>query len=126
MTTLTALFITFSAQYQLPPNLLSSLCWVESKHKIQAVHHDDGGEDSLGVCQVKLSTAKWLGFKGTANQLMNPEVNIKYSAKYLSKQIHRYKGNIKKAVTAYNRGHSTKTGDSAYYRKVKTKWRMYE
>lgn len=121
MNTLTALFITISVKYGLPPKILSSLCYVESKHKITAIHRDDGGADSLGVCQVKLATAKWLGFKGSAKDLMLPKNNIKYAAKYLKHNIDRY-GTLEKGVIAYNLGHAGKLTTTKYQRKVFKKW----
>jgi soluble lytic murein transglycosylase-like protein len=123
MTPLVTLFTAFSLQYGLPPGLLSSLCYVESKHKVSAMHHDDGGENSIGVCQIKLSTAKDLGFKGTEKDLMNPKRNIHYAAKYLSKQVKRYNGSIEKAVIAYNIGHAGTLTSTKYQVKVFTKWR---
>lgn len=119
---LTTLFISFSIQYGLPANLLSSLCYVESKHKISAIHRDDGGSSSLGVCQIKLSTAKGLGFKGSAKDLMRPDTNISYAAKYLSKQIHRY-NSVRLGVIAYNRGNAKHLTTSKYQRKVFKEWR---
>lgn len=104
MTTLALLFAAATTTYHLPPGLLSALCHVESTHRINAVHHDDGRSDSLGVCQIKLETAKWLGFKGTREQLMKPEVNIKYAAIYLNRQLVRYSGDTPKAVASYNTG----------------------
>ena len=98
--------------------MLESVCWVESKHKITAIHKNDGDSDSLGVCQIKLKTAKWLGFKGNSEELMDPENNIKYAGKYLAKQINRYKGNTKKAVIAYNRGNAKELTVSNYQVKV--------
>jgi soluble lytic murein transglycosylase-like protein len=113
MNTILIMFIAATTTYQLPPGLLSSLCFVESRHKVEAIHHDDGGSDSVGICQVKLKTAKWLGFKGTEKELMNPEVNIKYAAIYLGRQIKRYGGDTRKGVAAYNTG-SFKPGISKY------------
>lgn len=118
---ITALFITMSIKYQIPYGLLDSLCWVESNHEITAIHHDDGGEDSLGICQIKYSTAKEMGFKGTRKQLMEPNYNIKYSAKYLRYQIDRYRS-VKRAVIAYNRGNAKNLTTSKYQRKVYKKW----
>jgi soluble lytic murein transglycosylase-like protein len=123
MSTLTALFLLYTNQYNLPPHLLSSLCYVESRHNVSAVHHDDGGADSLGVCQIKYETAKDMGFKGTPRQLMKPTVNIKYAAKYLTHQINRYNGRIDKAVIAYNRGHAGGLTTSKYQVKVFKQWR---
>lgn len=122
MTTLAALFITMSTQYGLPAGLLSSLCYVESKHDITAVHHDDGNASSLGVCQIKLATAKQMGFKGTEEELMLPENNIRYAAKFLSHQIKRY-DSVKRGVIAYNRGNARGLTSSKYQVKVFKQWR---
>lgn len=85
------------------PALLSSLCFVESNHKINAYVHQDGGSPSYGICQVKESTARALGFTGRAEALMDPSVNALYAAKYLKRQHRRYKS-WPKAVSAYNCG----------------------
>lgn len=119
---LSILFTTTSAQFNLPPNLLSSLCYVESNHNIKAVHKDDGTTNSVGVCQVKLKTAKWLGFKGTESQLMDPKTNIYYSAKYLSLQLRRYHNNTTKAVIAYNIGNAKGLTRTKYSDRVITHW----
>ena len=123
-TTLLPIFVSISIQFGLPPNLLSSLCYVESKHDIYAVHEDDGGSNSLGVCQVKLATAQWLGFKGTEEQLMKPHINIYYAGMYLSKQRNRYNGSIEKAVIAYNVGHAKNLTSTEYSRKVLRQWEI--
>lgn len=102
--TLATLFLAATAAYHLPPGLLSALCWTESRGKVNAVHHDDGTEDSLGVCQVKPKTARYMGFTGTEKELMIPRINIKYSARYLKYQLIRYHGNVVKAIAAYNAG----------------------
>lgn len=121
MELISTLFITMSLKYGLPPNLLSSLCWVESNHKVTAINYADGDADSLGVCQIKLRTAREMGFQGTAKQLMNPKMNIKYAAKYLAWQYKRY-GSISRAVVAYNRGNARGLTTSSYQRKVFSKW----
>jgi len=120
---LTLLFTTTSKQFELPENLLSALCFVESSHRVSAIHKDDGDGNSVGVCQVKLSTAKWLGFKGTEKQLMNPKTNIYYAAKYLASQRKRYKS-ITKAIIAYNRGNAKGLTSTKYSDKVIKYWRI--
>jgi soluble lytic murein transglycosylase-like protein len=121
---LVLLFTTSTTLYKLPPNLLSSLCYVESKYNVLAIHKDDGTSNSVGVCQVKLKTAKWLGFEGTEKELMNPETNIWYAAKYLSYQLKRYHGNVKKAVIAYNIGNAKGLTSTKYSAKVLKQWRI--
>jgi soluble lytic murein transglycosylase-like protein len=123
---LSLLFIMMSQAYNLPPSLLSSLCYVESRHYISAIHKDDGTTDSLGVCQVKYETAKWLGFNGTSEQLMNPKINVKYAAKYLSYQMKRYNYNITKAVIAYNIGSAKQLTSTKYSDKVLKQWRTQQ
>ena len=92
------------------------------------------GNHSFGICQILYSTAKGLGFKDprcvinfdTATtseinrlggviekpirkiykncKLFGPYTNATQAAKYLKKQLKRYKGNVNKAVSAYNLG----------------------
>lgn len=125
MGALTAIFLAATNFYHLPPGLLASLCYVESKHDINSIHHDDGGSDSLGVCQVKLETAKWIGFKGTKKDLMVPVNNIGAAAGYLRIQLDRYHGDITKAVIAYNKGNARHLTSSKYQVKVFKEWRSH-
>lgn len=125
--TLIALFLSVSTTFSLPPGLLSALCFVESNHKVHAVNYDDGGSDSIGVCQIKLHTARLVGFKGTEKQLRRPEVNAYYAGAYLRYQLDRYDGDIRKAVAAYNAGthrenHRGQTLNRRYVSKVLSAW----
>lgn len=105
MTTLLLAFATVTQTFDLPPGLMSAVCWVESTHKINAIHKDDNGGDSLGVCQIKYETAKLMGFTGTAKQLReDPFINTYYAAKYIKKNLTRYKGDLRCTVAAYNAG----------------------
>ncbi len=122
MNTLAAIFIATSAQFNLPPGLLASVCFVETKHDINAVHYNDGQGNSIGICQIKYKTAKWLGFKGTEQDLMNPAINIYYAAAYLAHQHRRY-GNVQQAVIAYNYGHAGGLTTTEYQVKVYKQWR---
>lgn len=120
------LFMIVSAQFNLPAGLLNSLCFVESNHNITAVHHDDGRGDSLGICQIKIDSARQLGFKGTEKELMKPENNIYYAGAYLQHQRTRYNGSITKAVIAYNIGSAKNLTNSKYQTKVFKQWRGFE
>ena len=100
---LAILFTSATAVFGLPPGLLDAVCYVESKHQIHAFHKDDGHANSVGICQVKLATARMLGFKGTETELMEPGTNINFAAKYLAHQYDRY-GTAWESVCAYNTG----------------------
>jgi len=97
------------------PQLLSSVCYVESHHNINARVLHDGGSPSYGACQVKLATARALGYVGREGGLMEPSLNSYYAAKYLAQQKRRY-GTWTKAVSAFNCGHAC--GNKKYVRKV--------
>jgi soluble lytic murein transglycosylase-like protein len=120
---LTALFMSTTIQLNLPPNLLSSICYVETRHNINAIHYNDGGEDSLGICQIHYSTAVDMGFKGTPEQLMEPKNNILYAGKYLSHLLKRYNHTHNRAIIAYNMGHAGSLTMTNYSVKVYKVWR---
>ncbi len=137
MTTLAlfALFINTSQTYGLPYGLLSSVCYVESHHKTKVVNHHDGRlrngtrayDPSVGMCQIKLTTAKQFEPNITHTQLLNPKVNARIAAKYLQWQLDRYDNDIPAAVAAYNAGSCrfNKRGqikNREYVRKVFSAW----
>lgn len=128
MTTLTIalIFNTMSVQFDLPKGLLESLCYVESKHQAAAIHRDDGGTDSIGICQLKLQTAREYGYKGSPEGLLHPSINAYFAALYLKHQLLRY-DNIEQGIIAYNFGsakHFTSTKYSANVIKQWNKWRV--
>lgn len=98
------------------PELLSAVCYVESGHKVDAYVHNDGGSPSYGQCQIKMDTAKDMGFNGTKAQLMSPGTNALYAAKYLRYQHKRY-GLWSSAVISFNAGRVIK--NQRYLNKVK-------
>lgn len=121
------LFVNISQTLSLPPGLLSSICYVESRHDIKAYRQFDGGSESVGICQVKLSTAQYLGFTGTVKELSYPVVNIYYAGKYLKNRISIYKGDVIKGISAYNSGSCRinkegKIRNFQYVEKVLRRW----
>jgi|SRR5580658_10481167 soluble lytic murein transglycosylase-like protein len=122
MNTLLAIFTATTVQLNLPPGLLASLCFVETRHNVNAIHYADGKGNSLGVCQIKRSTAQYLGFDGTEQDLMDPETNIYYAGLYLRHHIRRYQS-INRAVIAYNLGHAGNLTYTNYQVKVFKVWR---
>lgn len=121
--TLPLIFTVATQFFNLPKDLLPAICYVESNHKVEQIHKNDGNSHSYGVCQVKLETARSLGFKGTPEELMKPNRNIYYAAKYLQHQLKRYNGNTEKAIIAYNRGSAGIFTNTKYSRRVYTAWR---
>lgn len=128
MTDLMLIFSLVTQTYNLPVGLLSSVCYVESKHDVSAIHLADGPSSSFGVCQLKLETARWLGYRGTERHLQQDAlVNAYYAGKYLRYQLGRYHGDILSAISAYNSGsyRLTKAGapiNRDYTRQVLKAW----
>jgi soluble lytic murein transglycosylase-like protein len=126
---LALIFSATTQTFSLPSGLLSAVCFVESSHRPAAINKNDRGSPSLGLCQVKFNTAKWLGFKGTPAQLQtDAKINAYYSAAYLKFQLKRYKYDVSKAVAAYNAGvfrpgkYASEALNSKYVSKVMKAW----
>jgi soluble lytic murein transglycosylase-like protein len=84
--------------------VMTAICSVESSGNHRAINIHDGGSPSYGKCQIKLSTARHMGFTGHITELwLNPEVNRFYAEKYFRYQLERY-GNVSVAIAAYNSG----------------------
>lgn len=110
---------------------MASLCFVESSYDVEATNVDDGGGDSIGVCQVKVSTARTLGFQGTAKQLKDPLTNSYYAGMYLHHQLRRYSGDVHKGIASYNSGTwrinaEGNTKNQVYVNKVMKAWKDYK
>lgn len=109
-------FQTATQIFELPPHFLEAICYTESKGVVDPPRVDDGGSHSLGICQVKLATAKSLGFRGSENDLVVPEVNIYQAGKIFAYHLSKC-ASPDDAVMAYNTGSCSKHNRS-YLRKV--------
>ena len=86
-------------------NLIRAIIDQESDWKVDAKRYEKSCKCySLGIMQVRYTTAQMMGFKGTEDELMQPEINIKYGVAYLKYQLRRYKNNKFDAIAAYNAG----------------------
>lgn len=116
MVTLMLTYATVTQIFHLPPGLLSAVCFVESRHRVEAISYFDGNSHSHGACQIKLATARSLGFRGNARELRLPENNVYYAGKLLRFHLRRCRS-IPKAIMAYNTG-SCRKGVMGYLGKV--------
>jgi soluble lytic murein transglycosylase-like protein len=67
-----------AAQAGIPGCVAHGLVHVESGYKIYRVGH--AGE--IGLTQIKLATARGLGFRGSRAQLFNPQTNLTVGFRY--------------------------------------------
>jgi soluble lytic murein transglycosylase-like protein len=128
MSSLAIALASASALFSLPPGLLSAVCYTESRHNISAYASNDGGTPSIGPCQIKYSTAIFLGYKGTYETFVTDyRVNTYYAAKYLHRNLVRYRHNVVCGVAAYNAGHcalvKSEPRNGRYVRNVLLAWK---
>jgi len=85
----------------LPPELADSVMAVESGYNPSAI----GGAGEIGLMQILPSTARMMGFTGSASDLAVPETNIHYGVMYLAQAWRLAGGDICTAVMKYRAGH---------------------
>jgi len=64
-----------------------------------------GRGGTIGMMQIKLATARGLGYTGTAEGLRDPETNLTYAVKYLAGAYRAANGNQNRAVSYYAGGY---------------------
>ena len=109
------------------PELAYGLVRTESSFKQRATSH----VGARGLTQVMPRTAAWMVPGTKAEDLYDQKTNLKFGFRYLNQMIDKYKGNVRHALHAYNRGPGTvdrilkRGGDPAngYADKVMSGWR---
>ena len=86
---------------QVPETLVHRVIVRESKYHPDLIGH--GG--TIGLMQIKLATARGLGYKGDAEGLRDPETNLTYGIKYLAGAYRAAESNHDRAVHLYARGY---------------------
>jgi soluble lytic murein transglycosylase-like protein len=64
-----------------------------------------GRGGTIGLMQIKLPTARSLGYTGTAEGLRDPDTNLAYAVKYLAGAYRAANGDHNRAVSYYARGY---------------------
>ena len=82
------------------PELAFRLVRLESEFNPRAVSK----VGALGLTQLMPSTAKLYDASITRDKLFEPDVNLRVGFKYLRTLLDMYKGNVRYALLAYNRG----------------------
>jgi len=109
------------------PKIAYGLVLTESAFKQRAVSH----VGARGLTQVMPRTAAWMVPGTKAEDLYDRKTNLTLGFRYLNQMIDKYKGNVRHALHAYNRGPGTvdrvlkRGGDPAngYADKVMGGWR---
>lgn len=83
-------------RYNVDPDLVAAIIEQESGWRSNAV----SSAGARGLMQLMPKTAAWLGVKNS----FDPDQNIGGGVKYIAQMLQRYKGNVEKALWAYNAG----------------------
>jgi len=83
-----------------PVSLVERVIRRESGGNARAVH-----AGNYGLMQIKLSTARAMGYTGSAAGLLDPQTNMTYAVRYLAGAYRAAGGNENRAVALYARGY---------------------
>jgi soluble lytic murein transglycosylase-like protein len=83
-----------------PVELVHRVIVRESRYNPRAVHHGN-----YGMMQIKLATARGMGYTGTAEGLLDPETTLTYAVKSLAGAYRAAHGNHDRAVAYYAGGY---------------------
>jgi transglycosylase-like protein with SLT domain len=102
-----ALIAKHAAQNGVPVTLVNRVIRIESRGRATAVH-----KGSYGLMQIRLGTARALGYSGDAQGLLDPDINLAYGVKYLAGAYRAAGCDADRAVSYYKRGyHGVKRGN---------------
>jgi soluble lytic murein transglycosylase-like protein len=84
----------------LPASLVERVIRRESGGNARAVH-----AGNYGLMQIRLGTARAMGYNGSAAGLLDPQTNMTYALRYLAGAYRAAGGNENRAVALYSRGY---------------------
>ncbi len=96
-----ALVATHAQANGVPEALVHRVIVRESRYQPQLV----GRGGTIGLMQIKLATARGLGYTGDAAGLRDPNTNLTYAVKYLAGAYRAANGDQKRAVGYYASGY---------------------
>lgn len=94
------LVMTHAAANGVPAELVHRVIMRESRYNPRAV-----SKGNYGMMQIKLATARGLGYTGSAQGLLDPNTNLTYAVKYLAGAYRAAGGNPHRAVAYYAGGY---------------------
>ena len=95
-----ALVATHAKANNLPEALVHRVIVRESGYRPSLVSHGN-----IGLMQIKLGTARGLGYTGTAEGLRDPATNLTWAVKYLAGAWRAANGDHKRAMHYYASGY---------------------
>jgi soluble lytic murein transglycosylase-like protein len=101
-----------------PFPLAHAVVMVESRYRPTATN-----AGNYGLMQIRLQTARGVGYQGDARGLLNPDTNARYALKYLGQAHKMAGGDVCRTIMKYQSGHMAfrmNGANRAYCSKVRT------
>jgi len=83
-----------------PPSLVHRVILRESGYNVRAVN-----SGNYGLMQIRLGTARALGYSGPPEGLLDPETNMAYAVRYLAGAYRAAHGDEDRAIALYSSGY---------------------
>jgi hypothetical protein len=95
-----ALIAKHAAANGVPEQLIRRIIRIESRGNARAAH-----AGNYGLMQIRLATARGVGYSGDAQGLLDPDTNLTYAVKYLAGAYRAAGCDASRAVSYYQRGY---------------------
>jgi hypothetical protein len=95
-----ALITKHAAAQGVPESLVRRVIQIESRGNARAIN-----SGNFGLMQIRLSTARAMGYRGTAQGLLDADTNMTYAVKYLAGAYRAAGCDESRAVSYYQRGY---------------------
>ena len=89
-----------AAAHGVPESLVRRIIQIESRGNARAV-----SAGNYGLMQIRLQTARAMGYSGDAGGLLNADTNMTYAVRYLAGAYRAAGGNQDQAIRNYQRGY---------------------
>jgi len=99
-----AVISKLAVKNNVPVDLVHAVVRTESNYNVRA----RGSVGEIGLMQIRLSTARSLGYSGSAKGLYDPKINLEYGTRYLGIAHQLSAGNTCGTILKYNAGHGAK------------------
>jgi len=99
-----ALISQVASKHGVPARLVRAVVQVESSFRANVT----GGAGEVGLMQIKLATARGMGYRGSRSALYDPATNLYWGTKYLAQAYRLAGGSTCGTILKYNAGHGAK------------------
>jgi soluble lytic murein transglycosylase-like protein len=98
--TLDALIARHASANKVPETLVRRVILLESRYNPSVIDHGN-----YGLMQIRLGTARALGYSGAAAGLLDADTNMTYAVRYLAGAYRAAHGNEARAMALYRTGY---------------------